>query len=268
MAKREIGGRFERHSAVAADAQNATVADARQKRAQLGRVWRPERRTLDGLTEAPTTLSGRAPTPKRRIPESSQSFPKTLAAIAYAERLHAGQRRQADGAPFIVHPLEVCCLLYHAGAPDHVIAAGVLHDIIEKTDANTAELQARFGLPIATLVLAVSEDQRILGYAQRKAALREQVASAGHEALMVFAADKISKARELGLEREQTCQSRLQPALVRAERDRKLAHYRHCLDLLEQLLTDSPLVTQLQTELENLPGISNGLPLLPGAVCR
>ena len=43
-------------------------------------------------------------------------------------------------------------------------------------------------------MLAVSDDHRILGYAQRKAALREQVASAVGEALMVFAADKISHA--------------------------------------------------------------------------
>jgi (p)ppGpp synthase/HD superfamily hydrolase len=207
-------------------------------------------------------------TPKRRIPETSQSFPKTLAALAYAQQLHAGQRRSADGAPFILHPLEVCCLLYHAGARDHVIAAGVLHDTIEKTDSDAADLQARFGLTIATLVLAVSEDQRILGYAERKAALREQVAGAGREALIVLAADKISKARELSLERQQTRQSRLQPALVGCERDRKLAHYRHCLDLLEQLLSDSPLVTQLRAELEMARGIPNRRRPLPGAVCR
>jgi hypothetical protein len=40
---------------------------------------------------------------------------------------------------FITHPLEVCCLLYHARAPDHVLAG--------------------------------SEDQRIVGYAEREAAL-------------------------------------------------------------------------------------------------
>jgi (p)ppGpp synthase/HD superfamily hydrolase len=146
-----------------------------------------------------------------------------------------------------------------------VISAGVLHDTIEKTHATAANLRTRFGWRIATLVLAVSEDERIIGYSERKAALREAVASAGREALMVLAADKISKARELRLESEQTRQSRLEPALVRASRDSKLAHYRCCLDLLEQLLTDSPLVTQLRTELENAPGIPSTPPLLPGA---
>jgi (p)ppGpp synthase/HD superfamily hydrolase len=119
--------------------------------------------------------------------------PQALAAIAYAQWLHAGQRRQADGAPFILHPLEVACPLYQAGACDDVIAAGVLHDTIEKTDATAADLRTRFGPTIATLVLAVSDDERIIGYSQRKAALRETVASAGREALMVLAADKISR---------------------------------------------------------------------------
>src|SRR5450755_820390 len=62
--------------------------------------------------------------------------------------------------------------------------------------------------------------------------------------------------RALSLESDQTRQSRLQPALVRVERDRKLAHNRRCLDVLDQLLTDLPLVTQLRTELENAPGIN------------
>jgi (p)ppGpp synthase/HD superfamily hydrolase len=199
-------------------------------------------------------------TPKRRIPEASQSFPKTLAALAYAQRLHAGQRRQADGAPFILHPLEVCCLLYDAGAPDHVIAAGVLHDTIEKTDATAADLRARFGLPIATLVLAVSENERIVGYAQRKAALREQVARAGHEALMVFAADKISKARELNRE---NAQIRPPTARVSRSQNRRLAHYRDCLRLLEEQLTDSPLVTQLRAQLEKPHLIPKGPPRPP-----
>ena len=199
----------------------------------------------------------------RPIPKLSQRLPKTRAALAYAERLHAGQRRAVDGAPFIVHPLEVACLLDHAGAPDHVIAAGVLHDIIEKTDADAADLRTRFGLPIATLVLAVTEDERIIGYAERKAALREQVARAGHDALMVFAADKISRVRELSLETAQDTRAR--PAPVSRSRNRRLAHYRHCLGLVEELLIASPLVTELRTQLEKPPGTANGQSLLGGA---
>ena len=184
---------------------------------------------------------------RRRIPDWSQRLPNTRAALTYAERQHAGQRRAADGAPFIVHPNEVAGLLYRAGAPDDVIAAGLLHDTIEKTDANAADLQARFGLRIATIVLAVSEDPRITGYPERKAALRDQVARAGHDALMVLAADKIAKVRELKLE---IAQRRAHTAPVSCSWERRLTHYRHCLRLLEEHLPDSPLVTTLTAELE------------------
>src|SRR5438270_2936883 len=116
--------------------------------------------------------------------------------MEFAERSHAGQQR-ADGTPFILHPLEVGWLLYRAGAADQLIAAGVLHDVLEKTDVTPEALRARFGAPIVALVSAVTEDEHLRGYRLRKAALRQQVAGAGHDAVMIFAADKVSKVREL-----------------------------------------------------------------------
>jgi len=158
-------------------------------------------------------------------------LPQAQAAIEYAERMHDGQRR-TDGTPFILHPLEVASLLYCAGAPDHVIAAGVLHDLLEKTTASEQDLRRECGAQITRLVLAVSDDDRITGFAKRKAALRRQVAGAGDEALMLFAADKLSKVREL--------------------RARRLKHYQRSLALLEERLPGSPLVTELRDELRLL----------------
>ena len=76
-----------------------------------------------------------------RTPAFSKGLPQTQAAISYAQRMHAGQR-QGDGTPFINHPLEVGALLQRAGAADHLIAAGVMHDLIEKTDASTSDLRS------------------------------------------------------------------------------------------------------------------------------
>jgi (p)ppGpp synthase/HD superfamily hydrolase len=187
-------------------------------------------------------------TSRTPIHASLLRLPMTRRAISYAEQRHEGQRRSVDGAPFIAHPLEVACLLYGAGARDHVIAAGVLHDVLEKTDADAEDLRSRFGTRVATLVLAVSEDEHIRGYTKRKAALREQVAATGREALMVFAADKVSKVRELDLEYALPAE---RSARAAGRRDRGIAHYRHCLELLEELLGDSSLVTELRAELEH-----------------
>lgn len=184
-------------------------------------------------------------------PYELRRLPTTRAALEFAEREHAGQLRSSDGAPFIEHPIEVSRLLHRAGAPDHVIAAGILHDVLEKTDVTTADLRAQFGLRVSRLVAAVSEDERIGGYVRRKAALRQQAAVAGSEALMVFAADKISKVGELRAAIGQAVHRRepLDPSLVRP---RRLIHFRHCVGMLEERFGDSPLVSRLRAELAGL----------------
>lgn len=187
----------------------------------------------------------------RRLPERAGRLPKTRAALEYAERQHAGQRRSTDGAPFIEHPLEVGLLLYWVGAPDHLIAAGLLHDVLEKTEVSGSELTARFGSRIAELVRALSEDQTIPGYRRRKAALRQQVEDAGPEALMIFAADKVSKVRELRAALATAAGAPVTDSLVPL---RRLVHLRRCLDLLQERLADSSLVRLLRTELAGLNG--------------
>jgi (p)ppGpp synthase/HD superfamily hydrolase len=169
-------------------------------------------------------------------------LPQTAEAVGFARAKHAGQVRQADGAPFIQHPLEVAVLLYEDGARDEVIAAGALHDVLEKTDATAYELSVRFGRRIGEIVRAMTEDPTVAGYARRKAALREQVAAAGTDALTVFAADKLSKVRE-----QRLCAGDVTPM-----RRRKVKHYRHCLALLQERLPGEPLVREFQRELEAL----------------
>ena len=184
-----------------------------------------------------------------RIPEFATRSRTTGAAVDYARRAHAGQCREVDGAPFILHPLEVATLLYEHGAPDHVIAAGVLHDTLEKTDATAYELSARFGRRVGDIVRAVTDDGSIAGYSRRKAALREQVSDAGHDALTVFAADKLSKVREL----------RLGDGPITTVARQRLTHYRRCLALLEEHLPQNALVAALQRELETLIGAQSVL---------
>ena len=165
--------------------------------------------------------------------------------------MHAGQRR-TDGTPFILHPLEVGSLLYYAGAPDHLVAAGVLHDLIEKTDASAADLRERFGPRITGLVLAVTDDDQIAGYANRKAALRHQVSRAGDPALTLFAADKLSKVLELRRETAADSKDSATPGRVRELRARRVKHYHRSLALLQERKPESPLVRDLRGELAAL----------------
>ena len=171
-----------------------------------------------------------------------EGSPLTRAALAFADQRHAGQTRDLDDLPFVTHPVEVACLLHEAGYADEVVAAGVLHDVLEDTDAEQSDLESRFGRRVAELVEAVTDDPSIEDDATRRAALRRKVADAGECAAVVFAADKVSKAREL---RVRVSRGRF----GRAD-DGKLAHYEASLAMLSDLIPGHHFVDQLRMELE------------------
>ncbi len=74
------------------------------------------------------------------FPSLVEELPLTRSALEFATAHHEGQRRDADSAPFILHPLEVAQLLRGRAYPDEVVAAGVLHDVVEDTGVERAEL--------------------------------------------------------------------------------------------------------------------------------
>jgi (p)ppGpp synthase/HD superfamily hydrolase len=173
-----------------------------------------------------------------------RELPRTRAALAFADERHAGQLREIDGAPFVTHPLEVACFLQAAGYEDEVVAAGVLHDVIEDTNAQRSDLERRFGSEVARLVAAVTDDPSIADAAERKAALRLQVAQAGEAAAVIFAADKVSKAREL---KQLARRGPLGP-----QAQLRLEHYRESLSMLDGLIPGHDLVKRLRSELAEL----------------
>jgi len=169
--------------------------------------------------------------------------PLTRDALAFAADRHAGQTRDDDAVPFVTHPVEVACLLNEAGYSDDVVAAGVLHEVLEDTDVKRPELASRFGERVAELVTAVSDDPSIEDEAERKAALRRQVAASGREAGAIFAAEKVSKAREL--------RERINRGEAGEGDHLKLDHYRASLAMLDGLMPGLDLVEQLRSELDD-----------------
>jgi (p)ppGpp synthase/HD superfamily hydrolase len=182
----------------------------------------------------------------RVVPELSflRDLPLTRSAVAFAQERHGDRRRDADGAPFLLHPLEVAALLQRESWPDRVIAAAVLHDVIEDTDAREQELKSRFGSEVARLVALVSDDPSIDDDEERKENTRQRARSAGREAMAVYAADKISKVRELRM--------LLAKGASPEKAEVKHRRYRDSLEMLESEMSESRLVASLRFELEAL----------------
>lgn len=118
------------------------------------------------------------------------------AALATAAGAHRGQTRH-DGSPYLAHPLRVCELLAEAGAGEVTLAAALLHDGVEDSELTVGEVVDRFGVAIGELVAALTEDDSIDGWVERKDALRAQVAAAGAPAAEIFAADKLANLAEM-----------------------------------------------------------------------
>lgn len=130
-------------------------------------------------------------------PEAAGAGPEvTEAALRFAGRAHLGQHRKQDHAPYLEHPVAVAELLAGAGADETLIAAAYLHDVTEKTEVGGDEIRARFGVEVAGLVEALSEDPEIGGYAARKRALRRRVLGSDRGAVLIYAADRVANLRD------------------------------------------------------------------------
>lgn len=186
------------------------------------------------------------------VPELTflRHLPLAQQAVELAVELHAGQLRDSDGASFVMHPMEVASLLDRSHYPDHVVAAAVLHDVLENTDEQLDDLEARFGPDVAQLVAAVSDDASIPDVDERKDELRERVRAAGGYAAAVYAADKVSKVREIRTARAAgTPWDELEP---------KLRRHRASLAMLEERIPGSRLVQLLRFEIEALDELPPG----------
>lgn len=72
----------------------------------------------------------------------------------FASHHHSGQTY--EGGPYTVHLSTVAGLLEAYGAPDHLVAAGWLHDVVEDTEATIDDVRSEFGPKVAQLVEAVT----------------------------------------------------------------------------------------------------------------
>ncbi len=77
-------------------------------------------------------------------------------AVEMAVTYHDGQRRKS-GEPYVCHPLQVACILVELGMDSETIEAGLLHDVLEDTPVEEAQLEKAFGESVVQLVDGVTK---------------------------------------------------------------------------------------------------------------
>jgi len=123
-------------------------------------------------------------------------------AISFAADKHAGIVRKGSNTPYIAHPLEAFSIAAGITGDHDILAAAVLHDVIEDTTATLADLEEIFGVRIAELVASESEDKmpglpRSESWKLRKESTVQALQTASLDEKIIVLSDKLSNIRAL-----------------------------------------------------------------------
>jgi (p)ppGpp synthase/HD superfamily hydrolase len=172
-------------------------------------------------------------------------------ALQLAGRAHAGQVRSGSGGmAYIHHPVAVAELLAQHGFDEEVVAAALLHDVVEDSDASVEEIAERFGPVVGDLVEAMTDDEAVEPYTHRKDRHRAKVEAAGGDALAIYAADKLSNVRVL--RRAYASEGEAAGEEFKAPLDTKIEIWTADLEMLRREAAELPFVEELANELEAL----------------
>lgn len=146
---------------------------------------------------AEVTPGGREDWP---IPAPSLT-PRFSDAVAFALTAHGDQTRKGTDVPYLSHLLAVAALVLEAGGDEDMAIAGLLHDTIEDTAVTAADIEARFGSRVASIVVGCTDTDETPKppWRPRKERYLAHLRSAATpaEVLVVSRADKLHNARTM-----------------------------------------------------------------------
>jgi GTP pyrophosphokinase len=122
-------------------------------------------------------------------------------AFCFANDHHKGQKRKS-GEDFIVHPVEVAMLVVDLMLDTDSVIAALLHDVVEDTGVESAEIQERFGEGVAHLVEGVTKLSKI-NFASREQAqietYRKMIVAMAHDyrVILIKLADRLHNMRTI-----------------------------------------------------------------------
>jgi (p)ppGpp synthase/HD superfamily hydrolase len=122
-----------------------------------------------------------------------------LKALEFARKAHEGQLRKYTDEPYIFHPMNVGFLLTTVTDDQDVVAAGILHDVIEDTNIIAQDVFNSFGVRITKFVLDVTDVSKPSdgNRKTRKEIDRKHLAKAEPESKTIKLADIIDNASSI-----------------------------------------------------------------------
>ncbi len=139
-----------------------------------------------------------AKTDEKKPPVYSLKFAR---AFAYAERLHARQRRKGTNKPYIGHLTSVTSIVIAYGGDEEMAIAALLHDAVEDQGGRKRlrEIQKKFGKRVARIVDGCTDsyEEPKPPWIERKRGYIARIAGEPEDTRLVSAADKLSNVRDI-----------------------------------------------------------------------
>lgn len=112
---------------------------------------------------------------------------------------HGDQKRKYTFLPYYEHCFEVACIVEQVTNDESVIAAALLHDVVEDTKFTLAHIQQAFGQRVALLVYQVTDVSRPEDGNRRVRKLIDQahLAESSPEGATIKLADTISNTQDI-----------------------------------------------------------------------
>jgi (p)ppGpp synthase/HD superfamily hydrolase len=122
-----------------------------------------------------------------------------FAAEAHASPACKQKFRKYSGDPYIIHPLRVAESVARVGMQPYVIAAAMLHDVVEDCGVTLEEIRKNFGPMVESLVEQVTDVSKPEdgNRAARKSIARDHLAQCDHEAATIKLADIIDNTNDI-----------------------------------------------------------------------
>ena len=188
-------------------------------------------------------------------------------AVIFAAHAHDGATRKGSGMPYIVHPMEVAAIAASLTDDEALIAAAVLHDVMEDCGVSYDVLCEQFGARIAALVQAESHtqyDDPEASWLARKRETVEKLARGGREAKLLALSDKLSNMRAI---RRDFIQSGENLFAKFHEKSKRLHawYYRSCAALISQEFSHTDACQELHALIDEVfAGVAEDeIPLFP-----
>lgn len=162
-------------------------------------------------------------------------------AAVFAANAHDGATRRGSQIPYIVHPMEVAAIAATMTDDAQVVAAAMLHDVLEDCGVSFEELRARFGERVAQLVRdeSQSEGPQTPGpWGARKREAVRRLAQGSRETKIICLSDKLSNMRAIYRDVEREGDAVFQ-RFHQHDKRKHAWYYRSCASILAGELGDT-----------------------------